>query len=182
MEIVAGLEDSGRHDLAAELDWATIKAFNHNYREYLAPSTGEGQGAKQYAWSASQYIQAIIEHLFGVDYDRMRGSLRIVPHIPAALAGQDLSLGALMLPTGSDSRLTVELRREKTGETTVAIRVDGPLPEGNLEVLLPQNERKLREVVDDQKHPLPLIRESEGLINVAGVRVPMRSSLRLVFR
>lgn len=182
MEIVAGLEDSGRHDLAAELAWATVKAFNHNFREYLAPSTGEGQGAKRYAWSASQYIQAIIEHLFGVDDDRMRGSLRIVPHIPAALAGQDLSLGALMLPTGSDSRLTVELRREKTGETTVAIRVDGPLPEGNLEVLLPQNERKLREVVDDQKHPLPLIRESEGLINVAGVRVPMRSSLRLVFR
>ena len=182
MEIVAGLEDSGRHDLAAELAWATIKAFNHNYREYLAPSTGEGQGVKRYAWSASQYIQAIIEHLFGVDYDRMRGSLRIVPHIPAELEGQDLSLGALMLPTGSDSRLSLELRREKAGETTVAIKIDGPLPEGNLEVLLPQNGRKLREVVDEQNHALPLIRESEGLTNVAGIRVPMRSSLRLVFR
>ena len=146
------------------------------------PAREKGRARKQYAWSASQYIQAIIEHLFGVDYDRMRGSLRIVPHIPAELEGQDLSLGALMLPTAADSRVSLELRRDKAGETVVAIKIDGPLPEGNLEVLLPQNGRKLREVVDEQKHALPLIREAEGLTNVAGVRVPMRSSLRLVFR
>ena len=71
LPIIAGLEDCGRHDLASELAWMTIKAFNHNYWEYLVSSTGKGEGENRYSFSASQYIQAIIEHLFGVDYDRM---------------------------------------------------------------------------------------------------------------
>jgi hypothetical protein len=182
LEIICGLEDSGRHDLAADMAWATIKAFNRNWAEFLLPSTGEGQGVKRYVFSAAQYIQAVIEHLFGVDYDSMRGRLRIVPHIPPALDGQDLSLSTLILPTGSGTRLALEIRHEKAGETRVAINISGPLPEGNLEILIPQEGRKLREVVDEQQHRLPLVWEAEGLTNVAGVRIPMRASSRLVFR
>lgn len=182
LPIIAGLEDSGRHDLASELAWMTIKAFNHNYWEYLVPSTGKGEGEDRFAFCASQYIQAIIEHLFGVDYDRMRGRLRIVPHVPVELEGQDLSLDALILPSGLANRLSLHIRREKGGETKVAIEIEGPLPQGHLEILIPQNGHRLQEVVDDQKHTLPLIRQVEGLEGVAGVRIPMQASVRLVFR
>ena len=182
LPIIAGLEDSGRHDLASELAWMTIKAFNHNYWEYLVPSTGKGEGEDRFTFSASQYIQAIIEHLFGVDYDRMRGRLRIVPHVPVELEGQDLSLDALILPSGLANRLSLHIRREKGGETKVAIEIEGPLPQGHLEILIPQNGHRLQEVVDDQKHTLPLIRQVEGLEGVAGVRIPMQSSVRLIFR
>ncbi|MBI2502813.1 MAG: hypothetical protein HYW07_06225 [Candidatus Latescibacteria bacterium] len=182
LPIIAGLEDSGRHDLAAELAWTTVKAFNHNYCELLVPSTGEGHGVRRYAFSASQYIQAIIEHVFGVDYDQMRRTLRVVPRIPVELKGQDLSLCDLMLPSSSGSRLALEMRHGRDGETRIAIEITGQLPEGNLEVLMPRNGRKLQEVVDDQRQALPLIWEAEGLTGVAGVRLPMRSSIRLVFR
>lgn len=79
-------------------------------------------------------------------------------------------------------RLTLDITPEKAGETRVAIKIAGQLPEGNLEILIPQNGHKLREVVDEQKHRLPVIWEAEGLTNVAGIRIPMRSSLGLVFR
>jgi hypothetical protein len=68
LAVIKGLEDVGKHDLAAELTWSTIKTFNAKYCEYIVPSTGSGEGVQRYGWSASQYIQAIIEDLFGVDY------------------------------------------------------------------------------------------------------------------
>ncbi|MBI4166278.1 MAG: hypothetical protein HY508_11155, partial [Acidobacteria bacterium] len=68
MMVVTGLEEAGRPDLAGELNWGTIKAFHGYYWEFLLPSTGAGHGTNRYAWSASQYIGAIIEHLFGVDF------------------------------------------------------------------------------------------------------------------
>ncbi len=80
--IIAGLCDIGRHDLVAELNWFTIRTFNDNYAEYVVPSTGSGEGVARYGWSASQYIQCIIEYLFGVNYDRLQNRLRIFPHVP----------------------------------------------------------------------------------------------------
>ena len=70
--IVCGLEDAGKHNLAAELSWATIKAFSGNYHEFLVPSTGVGHGNSRYGFSASQYIQLVVEHLFGMITD-LRG-------------------------------------------------------------------------------------------------------------
>ncbi len=81
LPVINGLEDAGKHDLAAELAWSTIKTFNSNYCEFIVPSNGSGEGVQRYGWSASQYIQAIIENLFGIDYDFLNKRLRIVPHI-----------------------------------------------------------------------------------------------------
>jgi alpha/beta superfamily hydrolase len=44
LPIIAGLCDIGRHDLAAELNWSTLRSFNTNYTEYVTPSTGSGEG------------------------------------------------------------------------------------------------------------------------------------------
>jgi hypothetical protein len=135
--IVAGLEDAGRDDVAAELTWATVKAFNANYAEYLVPSNGAGQGVKRYGWSASQYIQAIVEHLFGVDYDRLERRLRITPRLPRALFDQELALDGLLLPTGADTRLSVKVKQHSSEAAEIEVRISGPLPEGALEVALP---------------------------------------------
>ncbi len=38
--VVAGLAESGRPDLSAELNWATINTWHGNYREFIRPSGG----------------------------------------------------------------------------------------------------------------------------------------------
>src|SRR5260370_19198456 len=81
LTVIAGLEESGRPDLAAELNWATIKEFHSDFREFLLPSTGAGQGAKDYAWSASQYIGSVIPHLFGVDFSAFAQHVSIAHQI-----------------------------------------------------------------------------------------------------
>ena len=100
LPIIAGLCDIGRHDLAAELNWSTLRAFNTNYTEYVVPSTGSGEGVARYGWSASQYIQGMIEYLFGVDYNRELNRLRIVPACAAGIARPKACLGALDLADG----------------------------------------------------------------------------------
>ncbi len=148
MEVISGLEESGQHDLAGELAWATVKAFNGNYHEFLVPSDGSGQGVKRYVWSASQYIQAIVEHIFGVDPDRLRRRLRIVPRIPSELYGKPLALSNLFLPPKGVGKLSLKVRQEKPGRAVIAIDIAGPLPDGQLEVMLPQTNGQTGQVLD----------------------------------
>jgi len=144
MVVVSGLEESRRADLAAELNWSTIKTFHSNYREYALPSSGKGQGAKNYAWTASQYIGAVIEHLFGIDYDAIEGRVRITPHIPKELYAQSVALEDLILPTGSDTRLSVHVKQSSPATATVSVDVKGTLPSGELEISLPGTEKVQR--------------------------------------
>lgn len=134
MTVVTGLEESGRPDLAAELNWATIKEFHEKYREYLLPSSGEGKGAVGYTWSASLYIGAIIDHLFGVSYDAVKSELRIAPHVPKALYGKDIELAGLILPTATDTRLSVHIRQTSASAAVVHVDISGALPPGELEL------------------------------------------------
>jgi len=143
MTIVEGLEESRRPDLAAELNWATIQAFHSNYREYLLPSTGEGQGAQNYGISASQYIGAIIEHLFGVDFDRIQKRVKITPHVPEALYGKDLALENLILPTEGDTRLSVLINQSAARAAKITVRISGALPEGTVQVALPGGAKQI---------------------------------------
>jgi hypothetical protein len=181
LAIVAGLEDVGCHGLAAELAWTTIKGFNADYTEYLVPSTGQGDGVKRYAWSASLYIQAIVEHLFGVDYDRMRARLRIAPRVPPELVGQEISLGRLIIPTGDDTRLSLRVKQTAVGKAEIAVEISGVLPKVEMEVLLPTEERRFTQVTDEAGRKLPIVKEAEALPNVVGVRMPIRSSVALRF-
>ena len=144
MEVINGLEESGRPDLAAELNWATIKEFHENYHEFLLPSTGAGAGTDRYTWSASQYIGAIIEHLFGVDIDAIEHRVRIAPHVPMALYGQDIALDDLILSTGADTRLSVHINQSSPTAATIRVNVSGTLPKGDLLVILPGTTKETR--------------------------------------
>jgi len=144
LEAIKGLEDAGRPDLAAELNWATIKEFHQNYHEYLLPSTGEGQGTNRYGWTASQYIEAVIEHLFGVDFDAIQRRVRIAPHVPKELYGQDIALRDLLLPTGGGTRLLVHVHQISPTAASIRVDITGPLPQGDLMVTLPGSGKERR--------------------------------------
>ncbi|MCH5719011.1 MGH1-like glycoside hydrolase domain-containing protein [Niabella hibiscisoli] len=104
---VQGLKDVGRYDLAAYLALKTVQLFNNNYYEFLKPSDGSGHGVKRYAWSAAQYIQLLVEDIFGIKYNRFTGQIQIVPNLSASLKNEKLALRNLKLP--DDSRLDVEM-------------------------------------------------------------------------
>lgn len=181
MPIIRGLMDIGRHDLASRLNWSTINTFHANYCEFVVPSTGSGEGVQRYGWTASQYIQAIIENLFGIDYDRLNKRLRILPHVPEELYGKTLSISNLIIPGENNTRLDLSI--EHTGEGAVNIQLDisGKLPQGNLEVLMPLNFYDLVRVTDGNGQPLPIVQKLEGLSKVAGIRIPLSMHEELLF-
>lgn len=109
--IVQGLEAIGRYDLAAELSLKTVRLFNANYTEFLKPSDGSGHGVKRYAWSAAQYIQLIVENIFGIEYNNFTKTIRIQPNLHHTLAGKEIAIKSLRLP--DDSRLSVHVLQEK---------------------------------------------------------------------
>ncbi len=181
MPIIAGLEDAGRHDLAAELSWSTIKTFNSNYCEYVVPSTGSGEGVQRYGWTASQYVQAIIEHLFGIDYDRLKKRLRIVPHIPDKLKNQKISINNLIIPAEHDVRLHLTIDQTSMEQVTIDIKISGSLPKVDLEVFLPTYHEKKVQVQNRQGELIPVVKEVKDLLNVVGVRLPIQRSVNLQF-
>jgi hypothetical protein len=178
MPIIFGLEDAGRHDLAADLAWQTAKLFNRNWHEFLKAGDGSGQGVKRYGWSASQYIQTIIEHIFGVDYDRINNRLRIMPHIPESLRGDTISIKRLILPIGKGARLSLTIAPYGRGRKIVA-SIEGSVAPGTIDVLLPKT---FGRVIDlDTGEVLPIVRELHGIRGASGVRLTMRRSVRLGF-
>ncbi len=108
--VVEGLEDIGRYDLAGYLALRTVELFDGNYAEFLDPPDGSGQGVLRYSWSASDYIQLIIEHIFGINYDNFTKTLTIAPVLDESLKGQTISLKNVLLPDGG--RLSVTIRYE----------------------------------------------------------------------
>lgn len=181
LPIIAGLCDIGRHDLAAELNWSTLRAFNTNYTEYVLPSTGSGEGVARYGWSASQYIQGMIEYLFGVDYNRDLNRLRVLPHVPPALLGQRLVLERLILPTGDDTRLWVQIDQAEPGRARIELEFEGRIPEGMVEVWLPADQRVPTKATDARGETLPLLSEGDDLTNVRGVRLKPARKLSVRF-
>lgn len=181
LPVINGLEDAGKHDLAAELTWSTIKTFNANYCEFIVPSTGAGEGVQRYGWSASQYIQAIIENLFGIDYDFQEGRLRIVPHIPKELMKQEIEIRNLLIPSKSELRLDLKIKQTKKGKATIKIKLHGSLPPQMLEAGLPADQ--IRQVILTDKAGkkiLPAV-EIRGLKGVYGIRTEMTDYVELVF-
>lgn len=181
LPIVTGLSDIGRHDLAAELNWSTIRTFNTNYTEYVVPSTGAGEGVARYGWSASQYIQCIVEHLFGVDYDRLLNRLRVFPRVPAALCGERLGLERVILPTGADTRLNVHLEQSAPGRALIRVEFEGAVPEGAVEIWLPADQRVPATATDAEGRALPLLAAADDLTQVRGVRLSPARRLAVRF-
>jgi hypothetical protein len=163
MPIIDGLATIGRHDLAAELAWSTVQTFNANYTEYVVPTTGSGEGVQRYGWSASQYIQSVVEYLFGVDYDEAQGRLRIFPRVAEELRGQAIALKQLILPTDPVTRLNVTVNLDAEGRGTVEAVTDRPLGMP-VEIVLPANPDSPPEAADAEGNAL----EAEEAAGVKG--------------
>jgi len=178
MPIIQGLKEIGRYDLASKLTWDTIKCFNANYCEYVVPATGSGEGVQRYNWSASQYVQSVVEYLFGVDYDNIKNRLRILPLVPEELWGKEIAIEGLILPTGGDTRLSLKIMQSAVGKATITVEITGELPEGDLEILLPIcNDVGVVDVTDHKGRRV----EFEGLKNVIGNRVKIAKSTAVKF-
>ncbi len=181
LPVIFGLMACGRHDLAAELNWMTIQLFNNRYYEYLKPADGSGHGVQRYGWTASQYIQAIVENLFGVDYDALAGRIRILPHIPCRLFGKNLTLDSLTIPCDANTRLHLQIRQQSRLAAEMVIRVSGRLPREELVVLLPWPEEKNCVIRADNDPVDSVIRDFEGLKNLIGIRLHMQEQCRIRF-
>ncbi|MBE7066341.1 MAG: hypothetical protein E7385_02195 [Ruminococcaceae bacterium] len=110
--VVEGLEDIGRYDLAGYLALKTVEIFDGNYAEFLNPPDGSGHGVLRYSWTAADYIQLIVEHIFGVNYDSLTDTLTIAPILDSSLKGQTISLKNLLLPDGGTLSVTITYEEE----------------------------------------------------------------------
>ena len=99
--IIKGLKDSGYYDIASELAYKTVVEFADNYTEFHHPFDGSGHGVYDYAWTASQFIQIIIEDVFGIDYDAVSGTITVKPNVPVGFFGEMCSVEGLVLPDGN---------------------------------------------------------------------------------
>jgi hypothetical protein len=105
---VRGLCDCGEDALAAELALKTLRAFNHNCAEFVNPFDGRGHGVEQYAWSASQYVELLVETVFGVSYSAADRTLHIAPRLTDELKGERIELLDLPLASGLRADVTVD--------------------------------------------------------------------------
>ncbi|MBQ7445353.1 MAG: hypothetical protein IJS71_05385 [Clostridia bacterium] len=119
-EIIAqGLKDCGLREEAAHLAYQTVMTFNGNYAEFVNPSTGMGQGVERYGWSASEYIELIIEVIFGIDYCAWNDRFSVSPCIPEELFGKTISISGLALGSGGTADVTVKCGKKPTVECRI---------------------------------------------------------------
>src|SRR5690606_5245746 len=109
------LEDIGRHDLSAYLALKTVRLFNNNYTEFVNPTDGSGHGVQRYAWSAAQYIQILVEKIYGIAYNGQTNTIRIRPNLDPSLLGEKISLERLLLPNGNRLDLHIDYGADAVG-------------------------------------------------------------------
>jgi glycogen debranching enzyme len=119
-EIIAkGLHESGLRREAAHIAYQTVMTFNGNYAEFVNPSDGSGQGVRRYGWTASEYIELIIEEIFGINYDAWTDTLTVTPNIPEELYGHTISIRNVSLGDGRTLDVTVDCAEEPRVEYIV---------------------------------------------------------------
>ncbi len=106
--VVRGLLDSGENELAAELALKTLRSFKSNCAEFINPFDGSGQGVEKYAWTASQFIELIVEVIFGVSYNAAKKEIAISPKLPQELISCSLALKDLKI----DSDISIDIHIE----------------------------------------------------------------------
>lgn len=172
LPIIKGLEYAGKHDLAAELTWSTIQTFHTNYCEYAVPSNGSGEGVHRYGWTASQYIETIVEHLFGIDCDLLNKRIRVMPHIPEQLYGKKITIENLIIPGNEDSRLSISVL-QTDADVIIEVGVSGKLPVLDLEVFVPLTMDQQMRVRDGEGSSLQILKNTFELCNASGIQIPL---------
>ncbi len=107
-EVIRGLLDCGERELAAELAVKTLAAFKNNCTEFVNPFDGKGHGVVQYAWSASQFLELVIEVLFGVRYNGPKNEITVTPNLTPALQKETLVLSDLQIAKGIKADVRIE--------------------------------------------------------------------------
>ena len=95
--VIRGLLDSGEKALAAELTLKTVYAFNNNCTEFINPFDGSGHGVLKYAWTASQYLELIIEVIFGISSNITKKEVCISPNLCDELKAETISIKDVMV-------------------------------------------------------------------------------------
>ena len=90
--IIKGLKDCGENDLASELSLKSLQVFKNNYAEFVNPFDGRGHGVLKYAWTASLFIEIIVEGVFGISYDAIKDKIDINPSLTAEMKKENLSV------------------------------------------------------------------------------------------
>lgn len=157
--VIQGLEDIGRYDLAAYLSLRTVNLFNANYAEFINPADSSGHGEKRYAWSASQYIQILIEDIFGIDYNGFNNTITIQPNLDESLSGKDISLERLLLPDGNRLNLYIS---KGADSTRIRYRIDGENKDHHIIISLPTNGSIVCEVVNRSKKQIKPTKIKKG--------------------
>ena len=98
--VIRGLSDSGENALAAELAVKTLRAFSSNCAEFVNPFDGRGHGVVKYAWTASQYLELLIEKIFGVAYIAESKTVTVAPKLTDELKAIRIELSGLCVAEG----------------------------------------------------------------------------------
>lgn len=106
--VIRGLVDCGENELAAELALKTVQAFSQNCAEFINPFNGNGHGVQKYAWTASQYLEIIIEIIFGIHYEAETETVSVSPKLTKELKNRRLSLENIRLTETKTLQITIE--------------------------------------------------------------------------
>lgn len=106
--VVRGLSDCGEDRLAAELAMKTVSVFKNNFCEFINPKDGKGHGVKRYAWSASQFLELIIETVLGISYNATSGSVSITPRLTEELEDSFIELRGLKLSSNKTASVVLD--------------------------------------------------------------------------
>ncbi len=98
--VIQALLADNKTDLARELSLKTVECFRDNYAEFVNPFTRSGEGVLLYGWTAGQFIQIIIEVLFGISYSAKDG-VSVNP-----LIDEDFAIENLSLPNGTTCNIS----------------------------------------------------------------------------
>ena len=69
---------------------------------------GSGQGVVRYAWTASQYIQLILESIFGISIDAAAGTVCVRPMLCTELQKGKLYASEVPLPDGGTLSVSIQ--------------------------------------------------------------------------
>lgn len=106
--VVRGLIDCNENELAAELALKTIRAFSNKYSEFINPFDGSGHGVEKYAWSASQYIELIVEIIFGIDCNTLKPEIAITPNLPLEWKNKQMTLKNIQISLEDSIDITID--------------------------------------------------------------------------
>lgn len=109
--VVRGLLDYDEKELAAELALKTVYTFNNNCTEFVNPFDNSGHGVLKYAWTASQYLELIIEVIFGISSNYSNNEVCICPNLNENLKKSKIAITNLMVFDGV--YLDVDIDNEK---------------------------------------------------------------------